>query len=330
MNQPKIGETNVSQAQGGATITEKNEPREDNRDNVYLFPKMLDHYQIQLTRMLEAEQYSDAKQLIRFLLQCRGEDARHYEEWGNLLSWLEMAFPDEGSPLDYSGLADQDEEAELRRAALKPTEQDEAYVKQVLYIIQNHPSIDQQMLALERAVHLDHPDVDPTMIEWLTTAPVHPVVQFKALQCLRRREVTGKLTMERLDEVTELDIELTPLALEDFPAPVVQTVERVESMSESEDPTLPHFARELWKECLQFLYGTSAYNRMLEDEEETIDCWAAALHLTLLITVYGSAEDDAIRDTYGISEPLRFRYEQACRSLRQVAGFGRFDDSPES
>ncbi|WP_224753224.1 hypothetical protein [Paenibacillus terricola] len=317
----------VSPLQGGAIITNNQEPQEGNRDNVYLFPSMLDHYQIQLTRMLEAEQYSEAKKLIRFLLQCRGEDERHYEEWGNLLSWLEVAFPESA---DERVEEDENEEEEMRRSALKPGEQDESYVKQVLHIIQHHPMPDQQMLALERAIHLDHPDINPAIMEWLSTESVHPAVQFKALQCLKRHGASGMITLDRMDERVELDIESTPLSLEEFPSPVIQALERVEASVDADDPTLPHFARELWKDLLQYLYGTSSYRRMLDDETFNIDCWAAALHLTLLLTVYGKADDDATREAYGISEPMRFSYEQACRALRQVIAYGPFGGSNES
>ncbi|QKS46715.1 hypothetical protein HUB94_19615 (plasmid) [Paenibacillus cellulosilyticus] len=288
---------------------------------------MLDHYQIQLTRMLEAEQYSEAKKLIRFLLHCKGEDERHYEEWGNLLSWLEVAFPEQESG---PGIEEEDEEEDIRRSVLKSGEQDESYVKQVLHIIQHHPMPDQQILALERAVHLNHPEVDPAIIEWLSTTAVHPAVQFKALQCLKRHGASGMITLARMDERVELDIESTPLSLEEFPDPVIQALERVESSVDTDDPTLPHFARELWKDLLQYLYGTSSYRRMLENDTYNIDCWAAALHLTLLITVYGKADDDATREAYGISEPMRFSYEQACRALRHVIGYGPFGGSHES
>jgi hypothetical protein len=330
-NEPKFGGTDphipVSPLQGGAIITNNNEHQEGSRDNVYLFPNMLDHYQIQLTRMLEAEQYLEAKKLIRFLLQCRGEDERHYEEWGNLLSWLEVAFP-EGELEPIVGV--EDEEEDMRRSALKPGEQDESYVKQVLHIIQHHPMPDQQMLALERAIHLDHPDVDPTIMEWLSVSSVHPAVQFKALQCLKRHGASGTITLDRMGEQVVLDIESTPLSLEEFPDPVIQALDRVESSVDADDPTLPHFARELWKDLLQYLYGTSAYRRMLDNDTYNIDCWAAALHLTLLLTVYGQADDDATREAYGISEPMRFSYEQACRALRQVIGYGPFGGSHES
>ncbi|MOA28451.1 hypothetical protein D3C78_1493940 [compost metagenome] len=119
--------------------------------------------------------------------------------------------------------------------------------------------------------------------------------------------------------------------MEDFPQVVSRILERTEQIAEVDDPTLPHFARELWKESLQFLYGTTAYQWMLREEEDTVDCFAAALHLTLLLTVYGSANDDDIREIYGITEALRFRYEQACRALRQVAVLQQTgDDEPQS
>jgi hypothetical protein len=289
-----------------------------------LFPSMLDHYQIHLTRMLESEQYGEAKELLRFLLQCQGEDERHYEEWNSLLTWLDMAFPEGGGGDDGTGYVlampeKEPSEDTIRAELLNPPEQDETYINQVMYIMQNHPMIDQQMLALERAAYIQSEQVDATIVNWLVTKPVHPVVQFKALQCLRKRGAQGSLTIERLDEQVQLELDETPLSLDDFPSQINQILERAEQVAEVDDPTLPHFAKELWKESLQFLYGTAAYKWMLREDEGTVDCFAAALHLTLLLTVYGSANDDDIRDTYGITESLRFQYEQACRALRQVA-----------
>lgn len=301
-----------------------------------MFPSMLDHYQVQLTRMLEAEQYGEAKELLRFLLQCQGEDARHYEEWDSLLTWLDMAFPDDGNGEDSTGFImarheNEEDEATMREQLLNPPDQDEAYVNQVLYIMQNHPMIDQQILALERAAYIQSSDLNESIKKWLSTRQVHPVVQFKALQCLRKRGATGSLALERLGETVELILEATPLSMDDFPSTVNRILERTEQVAEINDPTLPHFARELWKESLQFLYGTAAYHWMLREDGDTVDYFAAALHLTLLLTVYGSANDDDIRDTYGITEGLRFRYEQACKALRQVAVLQQSrENEPES
>lgn len=299
-----------------------------------MFPSMLDQYQIQLTRMLEAEQYGEAKTLLLFLLRCQGEDRRHYEEWGNLLTWLDMAFPDTGGSNGHNDALlvpeeEEEDEDSIRRQVLTSDKQDDAYVEQILYIMQNHPVVDQQILALERAVHLDHPEVDEAIVSWLTGKELHPALQFKALQCLRKREVTGQIRLQRLGETVDLEIEETPLSMDDFPVVVTHVVERVESVTEVMDSTLPHFAKELWKECLQCLYGTSVYNLMVKDEEETVDCFAAALHQSLELSLYGRSDDDQLRDTYGITDALRFRYEQACRALRMVAQFHGDDNGSE-
>ncbi|MBB3109872.1 hypothetical protein FHS18_001935 [Paenibacillus phyllosphaerae] len=290
-----------------------------------MFPKMLDQYQIQLTRMLESERYGEAKELLRFLMQCQGEDQRHYEEWSNLLSWLDMAFPGESGAREGEGYgleADEEEnEEQFRKQAIVPTQHDSAYIEQVLYIMQNHPVVDQQILALERAAHLNDPVVDETIVSWITKGELHPALQFKALQCLRRRGVTGRIVIERLGERTDLEIERTPLSMSDFPDVVIKIVERVESVTEVIDSTMPHFARELWKESLQCFYGTSAYDLVTMDDDETVDCFAGALHQTLELSIYGRSEDESVRDTYGITDALRFRYEQACRILRQASMF---------
>lgn len=296
---------------------------------------MLDQYQIQLTRMLEAEQYSEAKRLLQFLLQCQGEDKRHYEEWGNLLTWLEMAFPSHegdsrsfGSPERAGHEQEEENEDALRKQALASERHDDEYVAQVLYIMQHHPIADQQILALERAALLENPIVDATILTWLTENDIHPALQFKALQCLRRRGHTGPIRLNRIGEQVELDLEATPLSMDDFPPVVAKVAERVESITEVIDSSMPHFARELWKECIQCFYGTSAYERM-KDDDETIDCYAAALHQSLELTLYGRADDDDIRDTYGITDSLRFRYEQACRTLRQVVEMQHSNEGDE-
>ncbi|MBM7563807.1 hypothetical protein [Paenibacillus sacheonensis] len=296
---------------------------------------MLDQYQNQLTRLLESEQYVEAKNLLRFLLNCQGEEKRHYDEWSNLLTWLDVAFPTYDKSSDGSSAApyieeDNDNEAALREQALSPAEHDEDYVQQVLYIMQHHPVADQQLLALERAAYLTYPGVDEVILAWLTGSELHPQLQFKALQCLKKRGASGTVALERLGEHVELEIEATPLSEDEFPLVAARVVERVESVTEVNEASLPHFARELWKECLQCIYGTSAYNRLLNDDDDTVDCYSAALHQVLELSLYGRVNDDDVRDTYGITDALRFRYEQACRSLRQIVQFRLEDGGDKS
>ncbi|MFD2116504.1 hypothetical protein ACFSTH_07530 [Paenibacillus yanchengensis] len=308
---------------------------------------MLDQYQLQLTRLLETERYAEAKQLIRFLLQCKGLEETHYEEWNNLLDWLEMAFPSatySDSPcneenyklevhtrseeideqtakyLEQFGAELDDSEGELREKLIRSMQLDpvdENFANQIVYIIKNHPVLEQQLLALERAAYLDVPHIEQHLVEWLEQEKVHPVLQFKTLQCLKRRKHDQVITMERMNEKVQLSVMDTPLQFEEFPPSVQTILQQTQEQVEVQDVTLPYFAKELWRECVEFLYGTSYYNRFII-EPLAIPCLAAALHEILCLTVYGEANETEIRERYHIDDSLRFGYEQAARLLRQV------------
>lgn len=280
---------------------------------------MLDQYQIQLTRMLEHEQYEEAKELLRFLLQCQGEERQHAVEWGNLLSWLEQAFPsrDEADDLEQQ----EDLEEQFRRAALSDygsINSEEASHK-IMAILEGDTPVQQQLLALERAIYVQAPQLDEHLIEWLQQSPKPPALQFKALQCLKKRGATGLIKMIRMNEEVELLIEDTPVDMNDFPHSVNAILEKAISMLESVDVTLPILVTELWHECLQCLYGTRSYGWIIHEEEYIEDCFAAGLHHTLQLIVYGQAVDEEIREMYGITNEYRLRYEQASRAIREVA-----------
>lgn len=294
------------------------------KDNLVLFPKTLDYYQIQLTRMLETERYGEAKALLSFLLQCGGEAERHHTEWQALLGWLEAAFPEaEGS---YAGEDWMDEEEEedaeeaLRARLNERSGQDGEYVPKLLAQLENEADPEQQLLALSQLIHLDHPDIEPRVRTWLGEREHHPAVQFRALQLLRRLGSSGPVAMWRGGEALTLEPELTPLSFEDFPPAVRDVLDRVGQAAEVSDPTLSYFAEEMWKECVQVAYGTSVYNRMTEEDDGSSDLWAAALHQFLVEKLHGQANDEWVREQYGITGELRFRYEQALRWLRQYAG----------
>ncbi|MFC6331613.1 hypothetical protein ACFP56_03185 [Paenibacillus septentrionalis] len=283
-----------------------------------MFPSMLDQYQVQLTQCLEREQYEEAKDLLRFLLQCQGDERQHAMEWGNLLTWLEQAFPssDAVDELDQA----EDMEKQFRRAALgdygsvSSTQATEKIMKQ----LQSAVAIDQQMLALERAEFIESEDLNQRLMEWLEGQQLHPALQFKALQTLKKRGVSGVVTMTRLGEVVQLEIEATPLSLNEFPDSVNAILDKAVMALEAVDVTMPILVTELWMECLHCLYGTRSYGWLLHEEHYIEDCFAAGLHTTIQLIVYGQAVEDDIREIYGITDEYRFRYEQASRIIRDI------------
>ncbi|MFC7678064.1 hypothetical protein [Paenibacillus sp. GCM10028914] len=276
--------------------------------------------------MLENERYGEAMELLRFLLQCQGQNERSYEEWQALLEWLEAAFPSSiSSPSgeqEADGESDEDEAEMKRRMAQDKLSQDAGYADKLLDTVMNGPLTEQTVLALEQLAYLDRPEIDSALAGWLKEKPLHPLLQFRVLQTLRRREMSGVITLPRGTETVEIDVDKVPLSHSEFPEAVLQILDRVAEKTEVHEPTLFYFAQELWTQFVMAIYGTKDYRSLLEDEESTLDIWAAALHDIVSESLKGSSDEEEIRSYYGITDTMRFRYEQAYRSLKQFVSAG--------
>ena len=285
-------------------------------NNLYLFPTMLDEYQQQLTQFLEQERYEDAKKLLKFLLSCTGGERQYAIEWGHLLHWLEQSFPSHEIDEDNEEI-----ESEFRRAALTDYGSLQAIdaSEKLMHVLQEQSNPEQILLALERAVYIEEPELNSQIITWLETQELHPIIQFKALTCLKKRNAKGHVKINRLNETIELFIEDTPLAMNEFPKNVNDVLEKVVLEVEVDDVTLVDLAHQLWIESVQLLYGTHHYRLLEEGQAELVNCYAAALHHTLIILVYSETREEEIRDLYYITDELRFRYEQVSRVIRDLA-----------
>ncbi|MNI25682.1 hypothetical protein D3C73_793480 [compost metagenome] len=274
--------------------------------------------------MLETERYGEAADLLRFLLQCQGQDPRHYEEWQALLDWLISAFPKLENDSEHSGFDhdDDDEEAMARQHVEAKLAEDKDYADKLLTTVMEKPLSEQTFLALEQLAYLDRPEVDDVLIQWLTQNSLHPLLQYRVLQILKRRGTQGGISFYRRGELVDIEIEDVPLKTEDFPPSVQSVLERVGAQTQVHDPTLFYFAQELWTQFVMAVYGTMDYNSMMSEDHAVIDIWAAALHQMISDSLPGGATDEEIRDLYGVTDSLRFRFEQACRSMRQFVAAG--------
>ncbi|CQR57867.1 hypothetical protein [Paenibacillus riograndensis] len=303
---------------GGALINHSNSPA---KENIVLFPKTLDYYQIQLTVMLESERYGEAMELLRFLLQCQGQDERHYQEWQSLLDWLEAAFPyasrdAEGDREPSGSEQDLKEEDMARILAKSKLEEDADYPDKLLKKVMNEPLSESTILALEQLSYLEGGQVDEALIGWLEQAAVHPLLQFRTLQTLRRRGAQGTIGLKRGGEVADVEIEKVPLTNEEFPPQVGQVLERVAEQAEVHEPTLYYFAQELWGQFMMSVYGSAEYRKLLEGEDEQLDIWAGALHQMVSESLNGTRQEEETRAMYGITGSMRFQFEGAYRSLK--------------
>lgn len=271
--------------------------------------------------MLETERYREAAELLQFLLQCQGQDPRHYDEWQALLDWLNSAFPASGQ----DGIPEEEpyiEEEMARQHAEAKLAEDHDYANKLLHAVTNKPLSEQTFLALEQLVYLDRAEVDEVLIEWVEHNDLHPLLQYRVLQTLQRRGTQGTLTLYRGGEQVEIEIEAVPLTPEQFPEPIQAVLERVGNETQVHDPTLFYFAQELWSQFIMAIYGTKNYRSMLDEEDEVIDIWAAALHLIVSDSLPGGKSDEELRNLYGITDDMRLRFEQAYRSMRHFVAAG--------
>ncbi|MHA0857039.1 hypothetical protein [Paenibacillus sp. CMAA1364] len=305
-----------------------NNMHSSDKDNLFLFPKTLDYYQIQLTVMLESEQYKEAMNLLRFLLQCQGQEERHLDEWHALLEWLETAFPQYMSDDDHLDLTSIEHEGELdeehlaRRNAQFKHAEDADYANKLLRVVKDEVLSEQTMLALGQLSYLQGEDIDLELVDWLQHNTLHPLLQFQVLQTLHKRGMHGMVTFTRGQEQVEIDIEAIPIQDSGFPVNIQQIVDRVAEYTEIQEPTLYYFAQELWFQFIKVIYGTNVYLSMLTEEDLVMDIWAAALHQNVSESLTGSRNEEDTRAIYGITENYRFQFEQAYRVLNQFVTEG--------
>ncbi|MBE1443508.1 MULTISPECIES: hypothetical protein [unclassified Paenibacillus] len=289
------------------------------KDNVILFPKTVEFYQFELTRMLETERYGEAIELLSFLLSCQSPDERASEEWRALLQWLQTMFPDALAAMPDGEQEDYTEQDLLREHVAAKAREDRGYTDKLLGMLSESGSMEHQLLALGQLALLDDPGINGRLVEWLGSEERHPMIQYKTLQTLKLRGMSGMLRLPKNGETLFVEIEDTPSDFDQFPPQINEILERIRENSQTGHPALAYFAEETWNEFLAFVYGTPIYRQMLLMESENVDAWAAAFHLVLLERVFDSGDREEIFELYGITNELMFQWEQAYRIMQQFA-----------
>lgn len=284
--------------------------RPQDSGNIFLLPKTIDYYQFQLTELLERERFGEAKELLRFLLECQTSEPTAHEEWRTLLTWLESEFAQYDEP--------EEEETEsdiLRKALLQRAEADEKFVEHLLELVQYSPGVDEKLMAIEQLTYLDHPLINDSLIRWLEYAEIPPTLQYSVLQALKKRGVVGEVAILSEGAPLYVRVEDTPDGIEAFPEKLQKVLGRVKEVSESEYPSLTYFAEPFWLEYLYSIYGTERYEYMLS-ENFNPDVWAAALHFVVADKMLGGAKRDEILEIYGLADEKLWKpFEKAVLSM---------------
>jgi hypothetical protein len=285
-------------------------------ENVILFPKTIDFYELELTRFLQLEQYGEALRLLAFLLQFPDVEANKHGQWEALQEWLQTMVPEAVfAPMDSIEEELDNEEGLLRQAVAEKASGNAEYPEQLITMLGNG-SIEQKLIAIEQLCYVDHEDVSPAIINWLKQSKLHPNIQFKALQTLKLRGEKGKACMSKNGSEICVEIEETPLNEDEFPQVIREMLGRLNEISEVDHPDFSFFAHETWNEFLVFAYGTPLYSQLLKQEEGAIDIWASSLHAVLQEMLFGSLDQEEIMEKYGITGSMKLRWKQIYAILR--------------
>lgn len=296
---------------------------ETDKATVVLLPKTVDYYQIMLTRMLETERYAEAVDLLRFLLGCQPNDLRMLDEWKALLIWLESQFVQ----VENESVPDLNEADLLEEQVHQRLYEDDHYGLKLLEMLTQSHSFEKQMLALGQLAYINDETLDEPIKRWLEEEQLHPLIQFKAMQTLKLRHYEGKITIMRDGEPASIEIDDTPLSLEQFPRLTQMPLLEVQEVCEIHSPGLAYFAEQIWFEYLSCIYGTALYDELVRMEDEEVQIWAAALHF-IVMSMSGMSSDEEqleLLQHYGLRDRDWIAWEKKCDRIRAV-----FGDRPET
>lgn len=285
-----------------------------NRENVVLLPKTREYYQVQLTRLLEKEDYVQAQDLLRFLLSCQTEDESDRGEWESLLHWLD-------NHLDSISFESTEEEevteAELTSLHLnEKAERDERFVRQLLGALYEDTGLEQKLLSLEQLAYLKTPaHLSELVADWIESKPQHPLVQFKTLQMLKQRGFNKELLLKRNDRVYRYLVQDTPIAMDEYPSAVKAVPERVREVCEVMNPSLAYFAEQAWSQFIAAVYGNELYDQLVQATDAGIGIWAAALHQAAVDAMTGDSRTGEIRSYYHVRDEEIFQWEHVYRAI---------------
>lgn len=291
---------------------------EGNKANVVLFPKTYDYYQLELTRLLEAERYKEAVQLLSFLLQFEGEHREIREEWDSLYHWLLQAFPDLKDVTEASSIhTEQDEEEEkdisepelLKLQLAKKQLLDEAYIERLLQSLKEPPIDERKWMVLEQLALAESDTLTDDLVHFLETEKLHPLLRFGLLTTLRKRGAEGTATYWQGKEQIVVRLEETPLDYAAFPSSLKAPAELVYEAMSVRDPSLAYFAQEMWQQFVKAIYGSELYVHMSEADKQATAVFAAALHT--LVSKMLQLEDEDVFRIYGLTADQRMEFERA-------------------
>ncbi|WP_128893706.1 hypothetical protein [Longirhabdus pacifica] len=248
-------------------------------NNVVLLPQAMEHFQHQLTTLMEEEKYKQAEELIHFLLQCQVSDESIITEWEMILTWIQSQTQHHKEPASIDAAIE--EEAMFEHYVQQKQEENQGRGQELIQTLLSEDTTSREKwIALEQLVYIEDKDTNDKLKKWVQETEIHPLLQFRVLQVLRTRKASGTLFIQRCGEEVKVQIGRIPASIDEFPKKIKDILQRLTVVCESNNPSMIHFAEQIWTEFISAIYGTKLYDQMKKElSANQIKMWALVLHI---------------------------------------------------
>lgn len=269
-----------------------------------------------------SERYDQAVDVLRLLQHASGADPGKRQQWAEMLTWLEMMFPE---LLFHPGASDSDDqeytEEELRYQTLSDKiSQQNIKAVSLVEALNASDSPDEQLVILERLSYSADPEAVTGIRNWLTERERDPLLQFKGLQALKRLGDEEMLRLGQFGDRTSVCPADAPSEAGEIPPGIVQIFQLVKSVSESTQPVIGDFSAQMMWDFIAISFGTPLYQEMSQAAESQTKVWASALHVFLEIHVFGGSNPDEIRESYDVSREQMDEWEHVYQQIERFFG----------
>jgi hypothetical protein len=281
-------------------------------EKLVLLPASINYYNLQLQELLQQERIAEAIQLLRFLVACsvQPQEEVRLVEWQQLLAALEEEFPQaaEEELLD---------EREMRlRAAQQKAGQDIMYVDQMAAVFLNGG--EQQAFALEQLSLLNYERLVPMLEGWLKEAEHDPMIQWMALQVLRKHGYDKPLQFVKDGMAVTMLAEQVPTREDEYPAAWRSVGFLAIEVASQMHVNLVDWIGETWMRMFIYQFGTKQFTPWMEQLEANPRLWACAIHFQLAQMVEDEPDFEAFVEAYGLQEVTEEAMQQTMAVMKTL------------
>ncbi len=248
----------------------KGKQKSKSKEKLVVLPVAIRAAEIRMAELIRLEQWSECLELLEWMISIPDSEPSKRQEWMDLRDAI-LGFPE-------TVMADEPEDETVLYARMMrdKSKYDPESVNRCLQVLRNHPSIEQQMTAIDQLMHMEHEAINRELIRYLADRVRPGRVQFKVLFALKVRGWKQDVVVPGNVQSRMLSPDVIPLTPGDWPEGVRMTgMLLIQRMSDTY-PSFSSLIRSFWEEWLQRVFLEAIYEQLCEFQPTERTIWAEA------------------------------------------------------